>query len=432
MHHDLRLRDLIMETNKNRWLIALSAVGIHICIGSVYAWSVYTKPILLKMTHLDWNLFDVTLTFSIAITFLGLSAAVMGKFVERKGPKIAGIIAAILFGLGTFSAGFAILFESKGLLYLTYGVIGGCGLGIGYITPVSTLVKWFPDKRGLATGLAIMGFGFASAISAPAIKFLIDQVDISGTFFILGSVYFVVMFVSALYLERPPEGYMPEGFKEEVANGTKKMVFNLENLTRDEAIKTPRFYGLWVMLFINVTCGIALISIASPLLQEVTGVTSIVAASAVGLMGIFNGAGRIIWASASDYLTRPVVYIVFFTTQIFAFYLLPNASSIFIFQILLFYIMTCYGGGFSSIPAYIGDLFGTKELGAIHGYVLTAWAAAGLVGPSLIAYVKDITGEYSSALYVFTGLFAVALLVSIAMLVNINSIKSERAAIAVG
>ena len=183
------------------------------------------------------------------------------------------------------------------------------------------------------------------------------------------------------------------------------------------------------MLFINVTCGIAIISIASPLLQEVTGVTSIVAASAVGLMGLFNGAGRIIWASASDYLTRPVVYIIFFATQIFAFYMLPNASSIFIFQILLFYIMTCYGGGFSSIPAYIGDLFGTKELGAIHGYILTAWAAAGLVGPSLIAYVKDVTGEYASTLYVFTGLFTVALVVSIAMLVNIKSMESKKLAL---
>lgn len=418
-----------MEVKKNRWLMALSAVGIHICIGSVYAWSVYTKPILAKMAHLDWNLFDVTLTFSIAITFLGLSAAVMGKFVERKGPRIAGMIAATLFGLGTFSAGFAILMESKYILYLSYGVIGGCGLGIGYITPVSTLVKWFPDKRGLATGLAIMGFGFASAISAPAIKILIDLVDISGTFFILGSVYFVIMFSSALYLERPPEGYLPEGFKEKIANGSKKMVLNLQDLTRDEAVKTPRFYGLWIMLFINVTCGIAIISIASPLLQEVTGVTSIVAASAVGLMGLFNGAGRIIWASASDYLTRPVVYIIFFATQIFAFYMLPNASSIFIFQILLFYIMTCYGGGFSSIPAYIGDLFGTKELGAIHGYILTAWAAAGLVGPSLISYVKDITGEYASTLYVFTGFFTVALVVSIAMLVNIKSMESKKLAL---
>ena len=234
-----------MEVKKNRWLMALSAVGIHICIGSVYAWSVYTKPILAKMAHLDWNLFDVTLTFSIAITFLGLSAAVMGKFVERKGPRIAGMIAATLFGLGTFSAGFAILMESKYLLYISYGVIGGCGLGIGYITPVSTLVKWFPDKRGLATGLAIMGFGFASAISAPAIKILIDLVDISGTFFILGSVYFVIMFSSALYLERPPEGYLPEGFKEKIANGSKKMVLNLQDLTRDEAVKTPSI--LWTM-----------------------------------------------------------------------------------------------------------------------------------------------------------------------------------------
>lgn len=412
------------EKVKNRWYMALAAMAIHISIGSVYAWSVYVKPI---QSTMNWTLTDVTITFSIAIFFLGLSAALMGKFVERKGPKVAATLAAVLFGLGTVGSGLAIHLESKLLLYFTYGVLGGAGLGIGYISPVSMLVKWFPDRRGMATGLAIMGFGFASAISGPAIKVLIDAVGISSTFYILGSIYFIVMFSAAQYLANPPEGYMPAHFTAAINAGKKKLKEDLVNITRDEAVKTARFYGLWIMLFINVTCGIAIISVASPLLQEVIGISALAAASAVGLMGIFNGAGRIAWASISDYLTRPVVFVLFFITQIIAFYMLTTVTSILLFQILLYYIMTCYGGAFASVPAYIGDIFGTKELGAIHGYILTAWALAGLVGPIIIAYVKDTTGSYTGTLYVFVGLFVVALVTSILMLSNIKKIKNQQA-----
>ncbi len=403
--------------------MALAAMAIHISIGSVYAWSVYVKPI---QSTMHWTLTDVTITFSVAIFFLGLSAALMGKFVERKGPRVAATLAAILFGLGTVGSGLAIYLGSKLLLYFTYGVLGGAGLGIGYISPVSMLVKWFPDRRGMATGLAIMGFGFASAISGPAIKVLIDAVGVSSTFYILGSIYFLVMFTAAQYLANPPEGYMPAHFTAAVNAGKKKLKEDLVNITRDEAVKTARFYGLWIMLFINVTCGIAIISVASPLLQEVIGISALAAASAVGLMGIFNGAGRIAWASISDYLTRPVVFILFFITQIIAFYMLTTVTSILLFQILLYYIMMCYGGAFASVPAYIGDIFGTKELGAIHGYILTAWALAGLVGPIIIAYVKDTTGSYSGTLYVFVGLFVVALITSLLMLANIKKIKSKQ------
>ena len=408
---------------KNRWLMAIGAMAIHMCIGSVYAWSVYVNPIQSTMA---WTLTDVTITFSIAIFFLGLSAALMGKFVEKKGPRVAATLAAVLFGLGTVGSGGAIALESKVLLYLTYGVLGGTGLGIGYISPVSMLVKWFPDRRGMATGLAIMGFGFASAISGPAIKVLIDSVGISSTFYVLGAIYFVVMFSAAQYLANPPEGYMPKRFSEAISSGKKTLKEDLVNITRNEAVKTARFYGLWIMLFINVTCGIAIISVASPLLQEVIGISALAAASAVGLMGIFNGAGRIMWASVSDYLTRPVVFILFFITQIIAFYLLTTVTSILLFQVLLYYIMTCYGGAFASIPAYIGDIFGTKELGAIHGYILTAWALAGLAGPIIIAYVKDTTGSYTGTLYVFVGLFFVALITSILMLANIKKIKTSK------
>lgn len=412
-----------MNTNigtKNRWLIVLAAMVLHMSIGSVYAWSVYVNPI---KTAMNWTLTDVTITFSVAIFFLGLSAALMGKFVENRGPRVAATLAAILFGLGTIGSGLAIYLESKILLYLTYGVLGGAGLGIGYISPVSMLVKWFPDRRGMATGLAIMGFGFASAISGPAIKLLIDATDIPSTFYILGAIYFVLMFTAAQYMQNPPEGYMPEHFSKAVAEGRKKIKVDLASLSREEAIKTGRFYGLWIMLFINVTCGIAIISVASPLLQEVIGISAIAAASAVGLMGIFNGIGRLAWASISDYLTRPIVFVLFFVTQIIAFYLLTTVTSILLFQVLLYYIMMCYGGAFASIPAYIGDIFGTKQLGAIHGYILTAWALAGLVGPLIIAYVKDTTGSYVSTLYVFVGLFFVALITSLWMITNIKKVR---------
>ncbi|MDQ7042238.1 MAG: OFA family MFS transporter [Sulfurimonas sp.] len=410
-----------MTKIKNRWLMVLGAMAIHMSIGSVYAWSVYVNPI---QSAMNWTLTDVTITFSIAIFFLGLSAALMGKFVERKGPRVAATLAAVLFGLGTIGSGLAIDIESKLLLYLTYGVLGGTGLGIGYLSPVSMLVKWFPDRRGMATGLAIMGFGFASAISGPAIKVLIDLEGIPATFYILGSIYFLIMFSAAQYLSNPPEGYMPEGLSDAIRAGKKKIKDDLVNITRDEAIKTGRFYGLWIMLFINVTCGIAIISVASPLMQEVIGISALAAASAVGLMGIFNGAGRIIWASISDYLTRPIVFVLFFVTQIIAFYFLTTVTSILIFQVLIYYIMMCYGGAFASIPAYIGDIFGTKELGAIHGYILTAWALAGLAGPIIIAYVKDTTGSYTDTLYVFVALFFVALITSIWMLSNIKKIKT--------
>ena len=258
---------------KNRWFIVLGAMAIHICIGSIYAWSVYVNPI---QSATNWTLTDITITFSVAIFFLGLSAALMGKFVEKNSPRVAATLAAVLFGLGTIGSGFAIAIESKILLYLTYGILGGAGLGIGYISPVSMLVKWFPDRRGMATGLAIMGFGFASAIFGPAIKLLIDLVGVSSTFYILGAIYFVVMFIAAQYLENPPKDYMSEGLNRAVESGKKKIKEDLTNITRKEAVKTVRFYGLWIMLFINVTCGIAIISVASLLLQEVVGISALV------------------------------------------------------------------------------------------------------------------------------------------------------------
>jgi MFS transporter, OFA family, oxalate/formate antiporter len=409
-----------MGKEKNRWLIAAAAVGIHISIGSVYAWSVFTKPLIKQF---GWNLSNVQFTFSLAILFLGLSAAFMGHFVEKYGPRKSGTLAAIFFGLGIAGSGLAIQAGSLTLLYLFYGVLGGIGLGVGYITPVSSLVKWFPDRRGLATGLAIMGFGFASLISSPIIVRLINSVGISNTFYILGAIYFILMFTSAQYLAPPVAGWLPKGFKAVVESGKKKPANDLSQLTANEAVKTARVWWLWIMLFINVTCGIAIISVASPMAQEIAGLTPIAAASMVGIMGLFNGGGRIGWASLSDYIGRPNTYTAFFAIQIVAFFLLPTASSAFLFQLLIFLILTCYGGGFASIPAYIGDLFGTKQLGAIHGYILTAWAAAGLAGPSFASWVRTSTKSYNETLYIFAGLFAIALVVSLLIRLEIKRLR---------
>lgn len=395
---------------KNRWLIALSAVGIHICIGSAYSWSVFSKPL---QAAFGWSLKEANLTFGIAIFFLGMSAAVMGHFVEKRGPRVSGTVSAILWGVGLIGAGVATKLGNIWLLYLSYGVIGGMGLGTGYVTPVSTLVKWFPDRRGLATGMAIMGFGFASMIAAPIMAKLIETVGISTTFYIMGSVYLVVMTASARYLEAPPKGWKPEGWDGSIAG--KKVQEDISNLTANEAVRTKPFYGLWIMMFINITCGIAVISVASPLAQEVTGMSALAAGAIVGLIGVFNGLGRIGWASASDYLGRPNTYIIFFAFQIAAFYLLPTLTAVVLFQVVLYAIMTCYGGGFSTLPAYIGDLFGTKQISAIHGYVLTAWAMAGMVGSSFASFLREQTGSYAAMMQVFAGVFAFALAVSIAM-----------------
>lgn len=411
-----------MERVKNRWLIAASGVGIHISIGSVYAWSNFTNPLIKQF---GWSASQVQFTFSLAILFLGLSAAFMGKFVEKHGPRKSGLLAAIFFGVGIFGSGFAVDMGSLILIYIFYGVLGGIGLGVGYIAPVSTLVKWFPDRRGLATGLAIMGFGFAAAISSPVMDILIKSVGTANTFYILGISYFIVMTLSSLYLEKPAEDWLPEGWKRKINNGTVRKIQDLSQLTANEAVKTTRFYYLWIMLFINITCGIAILSAAKPLAQESIRISSAEAAALVGIVGIFNGFGRIAWASTSDYIGRPNTYTIFFVIQIILFSLLPFTKSAILFQVMLAVIYTCYGGGFSSIPAYIADIFGTKQLGAIHGYILTAWAAAGLTGPMFTAWIKDTTGSYTNSLTFFAVLFVIALFVSILIRCDIKKLKEQ-------
>jgi len=408
---------------KNRWLIALSAVAIHLSIGSTYAYSVFQNPLA---SELGWEKTQVALAFTIAIFFLGMSAAFFGPFVEKNGPRRSALVAAAFFSTGLIGSGVAVYLGSLSMFLLFYGAVGGMGLGFGYISPVSTLVKWFPDRRGLATGMAVFGFGAGALIASPVAARLIDSVGISSTFFILGTTYLVLMVSGALYIERPPKDWKPKSMVEKSVQQQKPHKEDLAQLTAKEAVKTKRFWMLWVMMFINISVGIMLISVASPMAQEKVGMTTIAAASMVGIMGLFNGGGRILWASASDYIGRARVYTIFFSIQLVAFLVLPNITNVIIFQLLIFAVISIYGGGFAALPAFIGDLFGTKELGAIHGLLLTSWSMAGVVGPMVVSYVRATTNSYNLTFYIFAALLAVAFATSIYMAKNIKQLRQEK------
>lgn len=409
--------------NKNRWLIAASAVAIHISIGAAYAYSVYTQPLVEAK---GWTVASVTTAFTIMMVLGGGSAALFGKFVERSGPRKSAMLAAILFSLGQAGSGFAISLNSLPLFLLSYGVLSGLGLGIGYIAPVSTLVKWFPDKRGLATGMAVLGFGTGALITAPVAASLIESVGINSTFYILGVSYFIMMMLGASYIAPPPKDWMPAGMKAAVKAGTRKIKKDLRQATAAEAVRTKHFWMLWTMMLINTSAGIMMISVASPMAQNIAGLSAGAAATMVGLMGVFNGGGRLGWAAASDYLSRPVVFIIFFIIQLVAFITLPIIASAFVFQILIFLVVSCYGGGFSNLPAFIGDLFGTKQLGAIHGYLLTTWSLGGLIGPTLVSQIYTRTGSYIPVFYVFTGLIIIAFILSLLLYRSISKVKKSQ------
>ncbi len=406
---------------KNRWLIALSAIAIHLSIGAAYAYSVYINPI---RDLLGWSVTGITLSFTIMMALAGFAAAFFGSFVEKHGPRKSALLAATLFGLGQAGAGIAVAINSLPLFLLTYGVASGLGMGIGYISPVSTLIKWFPDRRGLATGMAVLGFGTGALITAPIAVSLMGLIGITATFYILGFSYFIIMVLGASYIAPPPKDWMPEGMKQAIESGKKVMKKDLAQLTAKEAIKTRRFWMLWSMMLINVTAGIMMISVASPMAQEVVGLTAAGAATMVGLMGIFNGGGRLGWAAISDYIGRPTVFITFFVLQLIAFLTLPNIANVIVFQALVFIVVSCYGGGFSNLPAFIGDLFGTKQLGAIHGYLLTTWSLGGILGPLLVSMIRERAASYIPVFYVFTGLILIAAVISILLQLEIKRIEA--------
>lgn len=390
--------------SKRRYLVAIGGILLHLMIGSVYAWSVFTGPIA-KQT--GWALSSVTVAFSIAIFFLGMSAAFMGRLVERFGPRLTGTVAALLYGSGILLTGLAVQLESLPLLYIGYGVVGGLGLGAGYVTPVSTIIAWFPDKRGLATGMAIMGFGFAAMLTGPIAQNLIAGIGLVPTMYVLGTAYLLIMLTAAQVIRKPRPSEVP------AADIAKSVSLTGTAMTANQAVKTRSFRYLWLMFFINITCGIGLVAVASPMAQQQTGMSAATAAMMVGVVGLFNGFGRLAWATLSDLIGRPLTYTLIFTVDVAMLAGILVFSSPLLFGIALCLIMSCYGAGFSVIPAYLGDVFGTKQLGAIHGYVLTAWAVAGVVGPTLLSLSDQYFHSYTYSLIFFVALELVAFILSI-------------------
>ena len=460
---------IIAKPGFNRWWVPVASVSIHLCIGSVYAWSIF-NPALIKTIGIvtssanDWVLKEVVWIYSTAIVFLGLSAAFAGSWLEKVGPRMVGLVAAFCWGGGFLIGGLGIIYHQLWLIYLGYGVIGGCGLGLGYVSPVATLIRWFPDRRGMATGMAIMGFGGGAFFGARIKDFFIQyyykapeilsnisesdlitkagkrfaetaeglkevvvigvndvanmivpgdvgvylvgtgSVGVSQTFFTLGAIYFLVMTIAALSYRVPSKDWFPKGWVPPSDAEIQKKMITTKHVHIDEALRTPQFYLLWVILCFNVTAGIGVLGVAKTMITEIFQkkaaliVTSAFTTWYVMLISIFNMAGRFIWASASDYIGRKNTYYCFFILGIILYSSIPISAQTLdiapvIVWLILFYgatliIFTMYGGGFATIPAYLADMFGTRYVGGIHGRLLTAWSTAGVLGPVIITSIR--------------------------------------------
>jgi MFS family permease len=446
----------IAQPGFSRWLVPPAALSIHLAIGQAYAFSVFKKPLnYLMQVHAmggglkalpgvdspnlaDWKFTDLGWIFSIAIVFLGLSAAIFGKWLEKAGPRKAMFASAVCFASGFVVSSIGVQVHQLWLIYLGYGVIGGIGLGLGYISPVSTLIKWFPDRPGMATGMAIMGFGGGAMIGAPLANNLMaafrtdHDLGVGKTFLVMGAIYFVAMMFGVFTVRVPQEGWKPEGW---VAPAKPKALVTTHSVEVNTAFGTPQFWMLWVVLCMNVTAGIGILEQASPMIQELFKgrITAAAAGGFVALLSLFNMGGRFFWSSISDYIGRKSTYFVFFVLGGILYYLAPHAgvsgwNSIPLFVGICAVILTMYGGGFATIPAYLRDLFGTMEVGAIHGRLLTAWSVAGVLGPVLVNYIREyqkshgvpLADAYSTVLYVMVGLLMVGLVAN-ALVRPVNS-----------
>jgi MFS family permease len=415
----------IARPGYNRWMVPPSALSVHLCIGQAYAFSVFNDPLtrilgISASSPEDWKLTTLGWIFSLAIVFLGLSAAFGGKWLEKVGPRLTMFVAACCFGGGFLISALGVRLHEIWLIYLGYGVIGGIGLGLGYVSPVSTLIKWFPDRRGMATGMAIMGFGGGAMIGAPLSVLLLDHfksatsVGVMEAFVAMGCIYFISMFIGALSIRTPPADWQPTGWTPPVKRN--KMISE-NHVHIDQALKTPQFYFLWSVLCLNVTAGIGVLGQASVMIQEMFKgmVTPAAAAGFVGLLSLFNMGGRFIWSSASDFLGRKNTYFIFFVVGAALYATVPRMGmngNMPMFVLLYAVIMSMYGGGFATIPAYLADIFGTRYVGGIHGRLLTAWSTAGVLGPVLVNYIREFQIErgiakadaYNVTMYIMAGL----------------------------
>ncbi|WP_405109052.1 OFA family MFS transporter [Micromonospora sp. NBC_01405] len=428
-------RHTVAPPGYSRWLIPPAALAIHLCIGQVYATSVYKNSLI---AHFDASQTAIGVIFSIAIVMLGLSAAVAGTWVERNGPRKAMFVSACFWAAGFLVGAVGIATDQLWLLYVGYGLLGGIGLGIGYISPVSTLIKWFPDRPGLATGLAIMGFGGGAMVASPLSRQLLSLYDsgydpdavagatASGTamvwlFVTLGVGYFVIMMFGVANVRVPAADWRPAGF--EPARTTARPMVTTASVSAANAVRTRQFWLLWVVLFCNVTAGIGILEQASPMIQDFfreEGASAVSVAAAggfVGLLSLFNMGGRFVWSSASDMIGRKPVYVLYLGVGMVLYLLLALFGQVAtaLFVLLACVIVSFYGGGFATMPAYLRDLFGTYQVGAIHGRVLTAWSAAGVAGPLIINGFLDAKGApgtltaagYRPALLTMVGVLAV-------------------------
>jgi len=420
----------------NRFLVPPAALAVHLCIGQVYAFSTFNLPLtkLIGVTAAapgDWNQKQVVWIFSIAIAVLGSSAAVFGRWVERVGPRMSMFTAALCFAGGFLVSAVGIHLHQLWLIYLGYGVLGGCGLGIGYISPVSTLIKWFPDRPGMATGMAIMGFGGGALIAAPLSILLMMHFKsavsngVLETFVTMGVIYFMFMMIGVYAIRVPAADWKPDGW---IAPARPKQLVTTAHVAVDVAWRTPQFWLLWVVLCMNVTAGIGVLGVASPMIQEIFNgrVSPAAAAGFVGLISLFNMGGRFFWATTSDYIGRRNTYTLFFLLGILLYSTVPtlgHLGSIGLFVTAFCIILSMYGGGFATIPAYLRDVFGTYQVGAIHGRLLTAWSVAGVLGPVLISNLRDHqiahgvpkTQAYSITMYIMCGLLLIGFLCNVAM-----------------
>ncbi len=378
----------------NRWGIAVAAVLMQLCLGAVYGWSVFVKP-LISTEH--WTLTRVALTFTLSVLFLGVGTIIGGLWQDRVGPRRVATVAGILYGAGYMVAAFAAAHHSLGGLYLGYGVLAGIGMGMGYICPVATLVKWFPDRRGLMTGVAVCGYGAGALVMSPLAAREILAYGVPATFLTLGIVYLVVVVLTAQFYQNPPQGWRPEGWEPRSAVSKAASTYDF---TVKEAMSTPQFWLLWFMLFLNVSAGIMVISQASPMAQQLVGLTPVTAAGIVGVISIFNGLGRVFWAAVSDFLGRARVYFLLYLIQVGVFFSLPHLHTAAMFTAAVATVGLCYGGGFGTMPSFTADFFGAKFMGGIYGWILLAWGAGAVPSPILIARVRQTTGMYQPAIHV--------------------------------
>lgn len=426
----------VAEPGFNRWMVPPAALCIHLCIGQVYAFSVFNLPMtkLIGITESapdDWKLTGLGWIFSIAILFLGLAAAFGGSWLDRVGPRKAMSLAAVCFGGGFIVGAIGIYLHQLWIVYLGYGVIGGIGLGLGYISPVKTLITWFPDRPGMATGMAIMGFGGGAFIASPLSVYLMklftteSHIGVAETFLVLGVVYFIFMMIGATIVRVPREGWLPEGWTPPVKQNA---MVTTADVHIDDALKTPQFWLLWGVLCLNVTAGIGVLGQASAMSQEMFPgrITPAAAAGFVGLLSIFNMVGRFFWASTSDYIGRKMTYFVFFALGFVLYAAVPwtgHTGNVILFVLFYGVILSMYGGGFSTIPAYLRDVYGVRYVGAIHGRLLTAWSVAGILGPVLVNYIRQYqldsgvakADAYTVTMYIMAGLLVVGFILNLMM-----------------